>query len=214
MTLRAREAKLQERCRYLTISVFVLLAIVFALAIGWNKAQDKVEINIRPQLPNKSVVLKGHGIDPASAFQFVVFELQSIYHWKKNGQSDFAINLRESRESRHISHEVYRQFRAEYFTRLGRSPSGEVTGSNTLVGRERIDTVPRKYNYSDDLVEVTEEGVIVTVVMDQRESVNNAPIKSPRVRYQYLVARNSESDANTYNMQIVERLAKPVRIMK
>jgi hypothetical protein len=203
MTLRARNAVLQSRIGLYKLGMVVLLLWALLATTGWMNVQRKIDVNVRPSIPNSNLVLGHDGVDLAAAFQFAAFVIQGLNDWGEDGASDYLVNIRYFRENRLISKTIYDYYRQDAFRRLGRLRQGDI---NTLQGRERSDTVPKEFYFKTQSVTPYEDYYIVSLVMDSQELLNGLPVRDTRYQYYLKVGRTSEasSSRNPYNLQLID----------
>lgn len=209
MTMRARNAVLQARLNMLMFCFGVVTLWAFLATMGWMQAPKNMDINLRPAMPNKNVVLSPDGIDPAAAFQFSALILSDIYRWHEEGLKEYRDSVYYARESRLVSKSFYAYLKKDFDTRRGVDGSNQI---NTLLKRKRSDYVPREYMYDASSVKQDKGAFIVTLVMRSLETHNDTIVRDMLIQYTLRVGRSEESDSNQYNMQILGNEKPPVRL--
>jgi hypothetical protein len=209
MTLRARNTVLRAKVSLLITGLAITTLWALMATVGWMYAPSKMDINLRPVLPNRNVVLSGDGVDPVAAFQFAAFVMQNLYLWKSDGFTEYRTNLMDARRNRLISHKYYSDLRLDFINRAGQ---GNGSNLNTLLHRHRSDLVNKEFFYNQTLVFPEKDYFIVTLVMDSLETLNDTPVRNVKMQYTLQVGRSADSDSNEYNMQILGNHLPPKRL--
>ncbi len=198
------------RIQHLKIVVAILLGVIgiqfvyiTLVTIGWKSAGEDIKVNIRPPLPNQSLVYGRGDIPAPTAYGFAAYVWQMTKRCELDCATDEERNIRVSKYYALISEEFYSDLKRDFNTRKARG---------RVQGRTR-ELVPAQQVYLDEFVKPYKDGWQVTLDMKLKESQGGQLIKDVIIRY-YFYVTNETSDANRnpWGLSVEGFVKPPVRI--